>query len=921
MFHFHGRRLLSASLLILLSFAVHSVYGQAPAFTKTLRKVNGVNVTTTPSTLANGDLLSWVMTYQYTNTQQPAEADLQDVLSPVLQYVPGSLQAPPAWNRQWFTGAWVTTEPAAATGVGAFIKLPGLVPFGTGLTAPIPTPASGTITTGSSGGGDGYRAIPYGNNIYVINHHTTGMYLDCFNASNGARCAGYKAHVPLAIGSYVSNNNNDNLTPYKTYEYLDRINGKLYFAVEKAAPIEYGILCADLVNKKSCGFVGLATSTASATNTVTFQGIGGVGGRVYMQLPGGRIGCMDTATSAPCPGQPYLVDATATTPEANSSEIVGTRIYSTWRRPSPPYILDCFETSTNAPCTGWGAAKIPDPSGRIGILYPLLSAAGAVTGICAHTTEPNVTGFACYHPASGAPVIPPANYLTWIQTFNGGPANTVSGGGFGQSAYYQARVFNANTVGGISTAVGCYDFAESVPQPCKAPWTDVAGVTQRHYATIADPERPGCLWSYGDDGKLTSFQAADGKPCSGRTSVVNVVKPTDAYCDGTGDVSAWDKLSLIGLTLATGMTATLTLYDGNNPANLAVNGSNVPYAQNLLVSSFPLNLGPGGLNIGYGTGAGKYTSLKVVLQFSGVATDTQWTQNVPPNVELSWVGAQPQFCFQTKVATCDTAPVTNQATAVTKPIGGVQITNTAPTPAFTAVHVLGTDCVTGLTIVKSVVGAPTGFTGAFKFNVTCSTSTGVIQQQLTINWPNTSVSLPGVAAGSTCTVSEDPALPALPAGYWWNGVPVSNPANGVIPIKSGSNQISFVNTARFCEENGRLKITKRVEGAPAPFSGTFTFNVSCWAGSNLTTQQAHITFPGSGTVTLNGIPLGSSCTVTETGPLPVLPLGWFWLQPVYQPASGQASLVGNCYPEVIVIDRPKVCCVEGVDVPVDEPAP
>src|SRR4051794_5416623 len=100
-------------------------YGQAPVFTKTLKKVNGITLTSPPASLNNGDVLDWVMTYQFT---QPAQANIQDLLPPTLQYVTGSLQVPPSWTRQWFNGSWITSEPAAAQGVGAAINFPHTLP-------------------------------------------------------------------------------------------------------------------------------------------------------------------------------------------------------------------------------------------------------------------------------------------------------------------------------------------------------------------------------------------------------------------------------------------------------------------------------------------------------------------------------------------------------------------------------------------------------------------------------------------------------------------------------------------------------------------------------------------------------------------------------------------------------------------------
>jgi hypothetical protein len=672
--------------------SIAPAYGQAPVFTKVLGKLNGVTVTSPPSSLTNGDLLDWVMTYQFNHDPaHSAQANIQDFLSPTLQYVSGSLQVPPSWTGQWFDGSsWVTAEPAAATGVGATANL---TPFGSGQTSPLPAPAVVSVTTGGSGG-DGYRAIPYQDKVYVLNHHTSGTYLDCFVAASGLRCAGYPAHVPVTSGTtYIGNSNADNTTPGKPIEYLDRAHGKLYFPVLRP-PGDLGILCADLIAKTSCGFVPLSSS---GTTLRDISGIGAVGGRVYAQLLNGKMGCLDTTAAVPvaCPGQPYSV-LTAFTANVydSSSEVIGTKIYSIWQgNPgSQPFVLSCFDTATNLLCSGWsGNPKVPDPTGTNGILYPLFNG-GTLTAICAHTTSGG-SALSCYDLSTGVSLPYPASYLTWVNTFGGGFYQSV---GFGQSAYYGARVFNGsyNTAAPGAGAMGCYDFLASTPGPCAEPnWPlKGGGVTNKHYATIADPERPGCMWYDGDDGKLGSFEAADGSSCATTSTLDTTVEPAKAYCAG-GAVSGWDKLSVTGLALGGGVTATLTLYDGSNPANLALRSDGVtPYAHNLTVTSLPLTLGAGGLGIGYGTGPGKYLKLRIVLQFSGITDPSPWTRTPPPYAEVNWIGDRPQFCFQTKVGTCAGQFVTNQATAVTTPSSGAPFTDLAPSPAFSAVHVLSPDC-------------------------------------------------------------------------------------------------------------------------------------------------------------------------------------------------------------------------------------
>jgi hypothetical protein len=786
------------------------------------------------------------------------------------------------------------------SGVGA---LANPTPWGSGRTALIPAPPSGTISTVGSGG-DGYRAFtsPDGN-VYVANHHRATNYLDCYKVSTGARCTNYPYHVPIS-GAFTTGS--DNGTPGKPYELLNSVTNRVYLPVEKinsAPPHDVGILCADLTAETSCGFISLATfmgtstlSNFAANDYYSFQGMGAVGNEIYVQLPNGQIGCVDVAAWARCPGEPYSNTATGVSVYGDSTIVAGTRLYSL-RRTTAAYMIECFDASGHASCTNW--PKTPDPPGTIGILYPLLdnTGNGMITGICAHSTAGS-SGFKCYDLAGNA-VSPPAGFQSWVQTYSGG---WFENAGYGQPGWYKSRIFNAQrTTVSTPDVISCYDFAAA--SQCTG-FTNVSG-PNRHYATTADPQRPGCMWFYGDDGRLGSFSAIDGGPCSSHVTVAATIRPADSYCATDGKISAWDKLYLNGITVGSGITATLSIYDGNNPSNYAVDAAGNNYAKNLPVTNFPYVL-----PIGYGTAPGSYTSLRFELTFSGITSNAAWTQNPPPFIEVTWKGTPPELCFQTKVTGCDFPTITNQATADTTPAGAPVIHDLAPNPPFSATHTTGSDCPTKLKITKAIPGAPSGYNGTFTFNVTCALPGGSVQQQqVSITWPGTSAVITNLPAGATCSASESPVLPTLPSGYSWSPPVVVTPPNGVIVLNAnGNNTISFINNIRRCNDVGAVKITKIVQGVLPGFSGTFKFNVVCWNGSSVITQTAQIAYPTPTSVTVNGIPTGSSCTVTETGPMPTLPAGWIWDSVAYSPATGQVSLVEACCPEIKVINHAKYCC-------------
>jgi hypothetical protein len=81
---------------------------------------------------------------------------------------------------------------------------------------------------------------------------------------------------------------------------------------------------------------------------------------------------------------------------------------------------------------------------------------------------------------------------------------------------------------------------------------------------------------------------------------------------------------------------------------------------------------------------------------------------------------------------------------------------------------------------------------------------------------------------------------------------------------------------------GSLTITKSLNPATSFPGGTFTFNVSCATQQTITLAAGQ----ASGSVTINNLVLGTSCTVTEVTPLTTAGSGWTWVgQPQYAPGQ------------------------------------
>ncbi|MDX6446522.1 MAG: hypothetical protein QOH71_3596 [Blastocatellia bacterium] len=116
-------------------------------------------------------------------------------------------------------------------------------------------------------------------------------------------------------------------------------------------------------------------------------------------------------------------------------------------------------------------------------------------------------------------------------------------------------------------------------------------------------------------------------------------------------------------------------------------------------------------------------------------------------------------------------------------------------------------------------------------------------------------------------------------------------------------------TVKCCPKTGSLTVTKTVENlspSPIPAGTSFPVTVSCLpSGPNVT-----VNFVAGGTQTLNNIPVGSKCTVTE-GPLPA-PIcspvcgSLQWSAPSYSP--GQSVTIPNSgAPQTVTIQNRSVC--------------
>ena len=193
-----------------------------------------------------------------------------------------------------------------------------------------------------------------------------------------------------------------------------------------------------------------------------------------------------------------------------------------------------------------------------------------------------------------------------------------------------------------------------------------------------------------------------------------------------------------------------------------------------------------------------------------------------------------------------------------------------------------------LKIEKEVDGGQAS--GDFTFHADCGNGGSF---DVTITFPDPgSVTIDDIPAGSVCDVTET-GMPDAPVGFHWGEPRVSeNPAT----IKDEDTVwVHFIN--HLIPDNGSLRITKDVIGGPEGYTGSFDVHVDC---GNDGTFDKTIDFPDPGFVTIDELPAGAQCTVTETG-MPDAPDGFMFGEP--DVSGSPATIVSDGTADVTVTNH------------------
>ncbi|MFJ5927094.1 hypothetical protein ACIQF6_31345 [Kitasatospora sp. NPDC092948] len=679
----------------------------------------GTDVATGSTTdTTHGGTVRWVVSKTNPGTT-PVDVTVTDVIqggpgsTPQSQtYVPGSLQAPPGFTKQWSTdgGASFTgTDQGVATNV-VQAHNPEFSAPATGLVVQIPPPFTPVNT---ATGGDGFTPILYTATIngvrtpeiWNIYHHgfADPASVVCTDLLTNGGCPapdGSPATWPQALNSAAPGATTGDLGSTRTPTYV-QIGSKLYYAaISRVAFAEIGVGCIDLQAQASCGFTELQNGTG--------QVVGGVvqapNQHLYVVSGTGEILCYDAGANAPCGtfdiGLPPNEGQVAFTGDyAGIMRTIDGKIYITDNQLSPlPTVMSCFDPSTNAACAGWATPKTivtptnSDAVARADNIFEMYDPAGTVTGVCTivgglyQEVDPVVGTVTCFDLLGNAIAAPPGLSALVSTNVALGEANfqvplTITAPNGHLETEFPFWIYRGITPTLNSTSY-CYDWTTQAP--CAQYGTNgvvngppnVNGGNTSPYGYAYDGQ---CKYGLGDTGYLFSIDPVTGaSPCQ-KTRAQGTLDPAAYYCDGlTGHVRSYGAVSLLGID------PTTVDFTQSSVTVLAADGTTVgtfpfdPVTEKADISSVPIADSP----------------IQVIanLTFTGGAS-------FPPGarMEVTFDGDAPQICFETTVAAdCSITSVSDQASAVTDGQAPV-LSNTA-----TLRVAAGPECAAALTIVKEV---------------------------------------------------------------------------------------------------------------------------------------------------------------------------------------------------------------------------
>ena len=587
--------------------------------------------------------INWVVSYA--NTSNQALSNVLVVDGPIATIIPGSLQQPAGW-----TGA--TNAASGNTPADNFAQWNGAIvpPHGV-MTQTLPSAVANVIS--SSSGGDGYQPIPYtrisapaGQRIYVMNHHLKPgeKLFKCFDVTIGSDCAGWAGGKALPMGD---NSLNYSGSIAVNPEYI--ISGsKLYYAaMGSSSAIGMGIGCYDLETDTPCGLIRLDNRAAG----VHINGPWLVGSELYAVSNDGQLYCAKFSPGfVPCLSTGYKIPTTdvkinvARTGTDDwdtgrlAGKVVGNKLFITSLNNSEKF-LNCFDAATKMVCwntttptKGTAAHKYTHRSGNYtNFLY--YSTNLQAQAICSMSKD--LLGQFCIDLANGNSFTAPKIVLPTLKMLGG------------LEVFYSGKTYfiNFKTVDGLADAY-CWDW--STAAVCSSPADGKIALSPvtaaRDYGLNVDSN--GCIWAFGDGGKLWNFSPTNldpatglAKPCGGDPGKAQLTFQPLQYCSGPKPFK-WTAVEVKGTTLANMDKLIVKVLDATTSALLFTKDLKAGGALSTPITSINAQT--------------ESKPLKIELEYTP-KTGT----NDKPYVEVRYDAPALEFCF-TSTHTCAQGNITNK---------------------------------------------------------------------------------------------------------------------------------------------------------------------------------------------------------------------------------------------------------------------
>ena len=144
----------------------------------------------------------------------------------------------------------------------------------------------------------------------------------------------------------------------------------------------------------------------------------------------------------------------------------------------------------------------------------------------------------------------------------------------------------------------------------------------------------------------------------------------------------------------------------------------------------------------------------------------------------------------------------------------------------------------------------------YSFNYVCTKDGAeVAKGELKVNGDNT-VKSPDIPVGASCTVTEDEASAHGAVDNAVLDVKVSGPA---VITENTTTPVTVTN--KYTRATSSFTVKKKVEGLPDPGAKEFSFLYKCVYGEDIKADEIKV--KGNGETTVEDVPAGSECTVTE----------------------------------------------------------